>query len=88
VCESLSRGIPLVVAPIRDDQPIVADQVVTAGAGVRIRFGRARGRDVRAAVEEVLSVASYREGARRVQASFAAAGGARAAADRLEALAA
>jgi UDP:flavonoid glycosyltransferase YjiC (YdhE family) len=88
VCESLSRGIPLVVAPIRDDQPVVADQVVRAGAGIRIRFGRVRGRDVRAAVDEVLNDGSYRAGARRVQASFAAAGGARVAADRLEALAA
>jgi MGT family glycosyltransferase len=28
VCETLAHGIPLVVAPIRDDQPIVAQQVV------------------------------------------------------------
>ena len=38
VCETLSAGIPLVVAPIRDDQPVVADQVVVAGAAVRVRF--------------------------------------------------
>src|SRR5262249_30040793 len=27
-CEALAHGLPLVVAPIKDDQPIVADQVV------------------------------------------------------------
>ena len=37
VCEALAHGLPLVVAPIRDDQPIVAEQVVAAGAGVRVR---------------------------------------------------
>ncbi|MGY0063497.1 glycosyltransferase [Streptomyces sp. LZ34] len=41
VCEALWHGVPLVVAPIRDDQPIVAGQVTDAGAGVRLRFGRA-----------------------------------------------
>lgn len=33
VCEALAYGLPLVVAPIRDDQPIVARQVAAAGAG-------------------------------------------------------
>ncbi|MER6573781.1 glycosyltransferase, partial [Streptomyces sp. NPDC001093] len=36
VCEALWHGVPLVVAPIRDDQPVVAGQVVDAGAGVRV----------------------------------------------------
>ncbi|WP_050800408.1 glycosyltransferase, partial [Streptomyces himastatinicus] len=30
VCEALWHGVPLVVAPIRDDQPVVAAQVVAA----------------------------------------------------------
>src|SRR5262249_55503802 len=38
VCEALAHGLPLVCAPIRDDQPIVAQQVVAAGAGLRVRF--------------------------------------------------
>jgi UDP:flavonoid glycosyltransferase YjiC (YdhE family) len=86
VCESLSKGIPLVVAPIRDDQPVVAAQVERAGAGVRVRFGRVRAAQLAAAVGAVLSEPSYRTAARVVQASFAAAGGARAAADQLEML--
>lgn len=86
VCESLSRARPLVVAPIRDDQPIVADQVVRCGAGVRVRFARAGARELGGAVAAVLHDPSYREAARRVQQSFLAAGGAAAAADGLQAL--
>ena len=37
VCESLAHGLPLVVAPIRADQPVIAHQVVSAGAGLRVR---------------------------------------------------
>ncbi|MFE1409656.1 glycosyltransferase [Streptomyces sp. NPDC058746] len=86
VCESLAHGLPLVVAPIRDDQPIVARQVVEAGAGVRVRFGRTRAEELRDALTAVLDDPGPRRAARRIQASFAAAGGAAAAADRLEKL--
>ena len=88
VCEALSHGLPLVVAPIRDDQPIVAQQVVDAGAGIRLRFTRATAAQIGLAVEAVLTDPSYRQAARRVQESFRAAGGASAAAGHLEALAA
>ncbi|MBA8929767.1 UDP:flavonoid glycosyltransferase YjiC (YdhE family) [Kutzneria viridogrisea] len=80
VCETLTNGVPLVVAPIRDDQPIVAQQVVDAGAGVRLRFGRTTAQQLRAAIESVVDDPAYAEGARRVQSSFATAGGAGAAA--------
>ncbi|MFF1338571.1 glycosyltransferase [Streptomyces sp. NPDC058290] len=86
VCEALAYGLPLVVAPIRDDQPIVARQVVGAGAGVRVRFGRTRAEELRDALTAVLDDPGPRRAARRIQASFAAAGGAGAAADRLEKL--
>ncbi|WP_406281977.1 glycosyltransferase [Embleya sp. NBC_00896] len=86
VCEALAFGLPLVLAPIRDDQPIVARQVVSAGAGVRVRFGRAHVPEIRAAVTDALYRPELREGAHRVRESFAAAGGAAAAADRLEKL--
>jgi MGT family glycosyltransferase len=87
VCESLAHGVPLVVAPIRNDQPIIAEQVVAAGAGVRVRFGRVRASELGEAITALLDDASYREAARRVQESFAAAGGAAAAANHLEKLA-
>jgi MGT family glycosyltransferase len=86
VCESLAHGLPMVLAPIRDDQPIVADQVVRAGAGLRLRFGRARAADIGQAVDSVLREPRFRYAARVVQRSFQQAGGTAAAADRLEAL--
>jgi UDP:flavonoid glycosyltransferase YjiC (YdhE family) len=86
VCESLAHGLPLVVTPIRDDQPLVAQQVADAGAGIRLRFGRLRAAELRDAVRAVLRDPSYRAAAGRVRASFAAAGGAETAANHLEKL--
>ena len=86
VCETLAHGLPLVLAPIRDDQPIVADQVVRAGAGVRVRFGRVGPAELRAAVRQVLDEPLFRAGAGDIRRSFEAAGGASAAATQLEAL--
>jgi MGT family glycosyltransferase len=86
VCESLAAGVPLVLAPVRDDQPFVADQVVRAGAGVRVKFGRITVPGLRHAVSEVLGDPAYREEAARVGTSLVGAGGASAAADRLEVL--
>ncbi|MEU3727076.1 glycosyltransferase, partial [Streptomyces sp. NPDC031705] len=73
VCEALAYGLPLVVAPIRDDQPIVARQVAAAGAGVRVRFGRTGAEELRDALTAVLDDPGPRRAARRIQASFAAA---------------
>ena len=86
VCEALASGLPLVVAPIKDDQPIVADQVVAAGAGLRVKFGRVQAAELRGAVERVLTEPGFRAAAGRVRDSFAAAGGAAAAATVLEKL--
>jgi MGT family glycosyltransferase len=88
VCEALAHGLPLVVAPIRDDQPAIADQVVRAGAGVRVAFRRVGADELRGAIEVALTDDALRDGAARVQASFAAAGGPSAAADPLERLSA
>ena len=87
VCETLSHGLPLVVAPIRDDQPIIAAQVVTAGAGVRVSFPRVSAADLRDAIHDILATPAYRLAAGRIAESFIAAGGEVAAAKRLEALA-
>ncbi|WP_328433597.1 glycosyltransferase [Streptomyces sp. NBC_00425] len=87
VCESLWHGIPLVVAPIRDDQPVVAGQVVDAGAGVRVRFGRVTAQRFGAALDSVLDDPGHRAAAVRIRTAFRAAGGASAAAARLDELA-
>jgi MGT family glycosyltransferase len=86
VCESLANGIPLVVTPIRDDQPIVANQVVAAGAGLRLRFGRLSPATLRGGVLRVLGEPEFRAGAKRVADSFASVGGAALAARHLEEL--
>ncbi len=85
-CEALAHGLPLVIAPIKDDQPVVADQVVAAGAGLRVKFGRVQAAELREAVARVLGEPALRAGAARVRDSFAAAGGAVAAVQHLEAL--
>ena len=86
VCEALAHGVPLVVAPIKGDQPINAAQVAAAGAGRRVRFASVRPKPLREDLLAVLDDPSYRAAARRVRDSFAAAGGAAAAARELEAL--
>ena len=83
VCETLYHGIPLVLAPIRDDQPIVAQQAVDAGVAERVRFGRARAEQIGVALDKVLTQPGYRAAAEQVAASFKAAGGAQAAAHEL-----
>jgi MGT family glycosyltransferase len=86
VCEALAHGVPVVPAPIRHDQPVIANQVAAAGAGLRVSFERADAATLRRAIETVLDEPSYRDAAGRISAQFAADGGAGAAADRLEAL--
>jgi MGT family glycosyltransferase len=86
VCESLAHGLPLVLAPIRDDQPIIAEQVVRAGAGLRVRFGRVGPDELGQAIDRVLAEPSFRQAAGRIRESFEQAGGAAAAADALEGL--
>ncbi|HWE89917.1 MAG TPA: glycosyltransferase [Pseudonocardiaceae bacterium] len=87
VCEALARGLPLVIAPIRDDQPVIAEQVKQAGAGLRLRFDRIRADKIGQAIDTVLTDPAYRVAAGQVQESFRLAGGAPAAADELSAVA-
>ena len=84
VCDSLGAGVPLVVAPIRDDQTVLAARVVGHGAGVRLRFDRTTSDDLRHAITSVLTEPGYRTQAARLQRSLRIAGGAQTAADLLE----
>jgi UDP:flavonoid glycosyltransferase YjiC (YdhE family) len=84
--EALAHGVPLVLAPIRHDQPEMARQVVAAGAGVRVRFRRSTPEELGTAINEVLDGPSYRVAARRIGAAFRAAGGAERAAELVERL--
>lgn len=84
VTEALAHGVPLVVAPIRHDQPVNAAAVAGAGAGVRVSFARAEPARLAAALDAVLAEGPYRAAAGRVRDSFRAAGGVTAAADLVE----
>jgi MGT family glycosyltransferase len=86
VCESLAHGLPLVVLPIRDDQPVVAAQVTRAGVGLRLPFARPRPAALREAVLRVLNEPAFRAAAQRIRLSFDAAGGPRRAAELLAGL--
>lgn len=83
VSEALSFGLPLLVAPIKDDQPVVAGQVVGCGVGLRISFARPRPQAVREAVRRLLAEPRFREAAAGIRRSFDAAGGAPRAAELL-----
>ena len=86
VCEALAHGVPLVVAPIKSDQPINAAHVAAANAGIRVHFVRSSAAQLRDAILAVLREPSYGLAAQRIRESFREAGGAKAAADHLEQL--
>ncbi|MET7637169.1 glycosyltransferase [Streptomyces sp. NPDC005438] len=88
VCESLWHGLPLLLAPIRDDQPLVSRQVVEAGAGVRVRFGRVRAERLAEVLRTLLDdTEGHRTAAATIGRSLRQTGGQHTAADHLERLA-
>lgn len=86
VNEALVFGLPLVVAPVTVDNFVMAQNVVGAGAGLRVKFRRIGPAELRQVVLEVLDNPAYARAAVTIQASFAAAGGTIAAADHIESL--
>jgi UDP:flavonoid glycosyltransferase YjiC (YdhE family) len=84
VAAALSHAVPIVCTPIARDQPLNARRVAEVGAGVVVPAATASPDAVRAALHEVLTDVHHREGAERVAAASARAGGAVAVADDLE----
>jgi UDP:flavonoid glycosyltransferase YjiC (YdhE family) len=83
---TLRHGVPMVVIPgLAGDQPFVAAAVQEWGAGAALP-GDADVAAIRAAAQEVLSVASYRSAARQRSTALAGGDGAANAADEVEAL--
>jgi UDP:flavonoid glycosyltransferase YjiC (YdhE family) len=64
----------------------VAQQVVTAGAGLRLRFAHSTPADVKNALDRILTEPAFARTARDIARSFHTAGGAEAAATHLERL--
>lgn len=85
---ALLAGVPLVVVPTGWDLPENAQRVVECGAGLRIDARRCTPARLRDAVETVLADPRYRDNARRIGAALVRQGGARRAAELIEALAA
>lgn len=79
--KALGRGVPVCAVPFGRDQFDVARRVEVAGAGSRLSSRRLRPDRLRAKVEQALGC---KAGAERVAEGFAAAGGAKAAADAVE----
>jgi MGT family glycosyltransferase len=82
--ESLSEGVPLVCIPIGNDQPGVASRVAMRGAGVVVPWSKVNTGRLHSAVRAVLEDASYRNAARKLQASIRAIDGLGQAADIIE----
>jgi MGT family glycosyltransferase len=70
--KALAHGVPVCAVPFGRDQLEVARRVEVAGAGTRLPAKRLRADRLRAKVREAMRL---RDGAKRVQAAFAAAGG-------------
>lgn len=70
VSESLLHGVPLVVAPIRDDQPGIARRVELQGAGVRLRFSHAASEHIVHAVDQIIQAPRFAESARGIGAQL------------------
>jgi hypothetical protein len=86
VCAALADAVPLVVVPLTGDQPLVADQVARAAAGVHVPARSADPARLRRAVATALTDERIRHGVHHARDSLATAPGPPAAADRLEAL--
>lgn len=79
--KALAAGVPVCVVPFGRDQLEVARRVVVAGAGTSLKAGRLRPDRLRESVRKAMGMG---DGARRVAAAFAGAGGAPAGADTVE----
>jgi UDP:flavonoid glycosyltransferase YjiC (YdhE family) len=88
VLASLAAGVPVAVAPRgAADKPHIAARVASSGAGINLRTGRPKPRQVAAAVRDVLASPRYAERARQIGSELEQLGGASAAADLVERLA-
>ncbi|WKX11250.1 glycosyltransferase [Streptomyces sp. NL15-2K] len=71
VLGALCLGIPMVVVPQGADQPIQAERVAAAGAGISFPLGGVAPERVAEAVREVLAERDYRDAAEKIAAQIA-----------------
>lgn len=82
ISESLYFGVPSVLFPLHGEQVMVANRAAELNAGKRLKSGSVS--SIREAVLEVLNDISYRRNAEMISEGMQKAGGAAAAADKIE----
>lgn len=81
VSEALYCGVPMVLFPQTAEQSGVANRTAQLGAGVML--GKPTAKAIRAAIDQVIIDASYRQAATKIGETFRAAGGAPKAAEHI-----
>jgi zeaxanthin glucosyltransferase len=82
--ECLTYGVPMVAIPVTNDQPGVAARIAWIGAGEIVPLNKLTAARLQTALQLVLTKASYRDNAVRLQQSIAQSGGVKRAADIIE----
>ncbi|OIK16687.1 glycosyl transferase family 1 [Bacillus sp. MUM 116] len=68
--EGLYYGVPLIVIPQSADQPIIARQVANIGAGIQLQNQGLTAKQLREAVNHMLSHSSFRNAVAKIRESF------------------
>jgi zeaxanthin glucosyltransferase len=84
VLESLAQGVPQVAIPVTFDQPGIAARIAYHKTGVVTSLNKLTAAHLSTLLGEVLSDATYRENACRIQKAIVEANGLSAAADLVE----
>jgi MGT family glycosyltransferase len=84
VLESLAQGVPQVAIPVSFDQPGIAARIAHHKTGLVASLDKLNTANLSTLVGEVLSDATYRDNARRIQKAIVKANGLSVAADLIE----
>ncbi len=83
VSEALYYGVPVAAVPQANDQPAVARRLEALGAGIRLEMGEITPQILKDTVDRLLEGDGYKAASRRIGDSFRAAGGYKAAAEKV-----
>ncbi|KYD08112.1 hypothetical protein B4102_2902 [Heyndrickxia sporothermodurans] len=75
VHEGLYYGVPLIAIPQSADQPMIAEQVATIGAGIKLQMQSLTANQLHEAVDHVLHQPSFHNTVAKVKDSFQKSGG-------------
>ncbi|MFE6073766.1 macrolide family glycosyltransferase [Paenibacillus sp. NPDC057886] len=73
--EGFYFGVPLIILPQSADQPIIAEQVVSRGAGISLQMQTLTANQLRKAVDHVLDAPSFEKAVANMRESFRKSGG-------------